>query len=308
MKDLDISLNSERDLTIPALNLEQNFTTTTPGDYPDIYKNQLQQSIDNTPSDTITCYTDGSKTDEGCGAGYIITTDNNNTIIHEESHRLPNCCTVFQAELSAITEACNHLTTHTNKHIIIWTDSLSSIQALTTLNNNSRTVANCLNSLNHLGANNNLELRWIAAHTGLWGNEKADELAKLGTTSNLILKRPVPQSHINNYSKPSIHRASWGKGLRPGKTINNINSTLINNRKDYRTAVQLITGHCGLNKHLFNMKKADTMECPLCGHREETVSHLLDQCPATTQLRGHYFNEYYLSINDISITYILQPL
>ncbi|KAL5251707.1 hypothetical protein ACHWQZ_G014752 [Mnemiopsis leidyi] len=84
-----------------------------------------------------------------------------------------------------------------------------------------------------------------------------------------------------------------------GKTINNINSSLINNRKDYRTAVQLITGYCGLNKHLFNMKKSDTMECPLCGHREETVSHFLGQCPATTQLRGHYFNEYYLSINDI---------
>ena len=312
MKDLDIPLNSERDLTIPALNLEQNFTTTTPGDYPDIYKNQLQQSIDNTPSDTITCYTDGSKTDEGCGAGYIITTDNNNTIIHEESHRLPNCCTVFQAELSAITEACNHLITHTNKHIIIWTDSLSSIQALTTLNNNSRTVANCLNSLNHLGANNNLELRWIAAHTGLWGNEKADELAKLGTTSNLIHKRPVPQSHINNYINNKViqlNNEHWTNngpkhtkmilGRNSGKTINNINSSLINNRKDYRTAVQLITGHCGLNKHLYNMKKSDTMECPLCGHREETVSHFLGQCPATTHLRGHYFNEYYLSINDI---------
>ncbi|KAL5253510.1 hypothetical protein ACHWQZ_G013341 [Mnemiopsis leidyi] len=166
-----------------------------------------------------------------------------------------------------------HTTTlrHTNKHIIIWTDSLSSIQALTTLNNNSRTVTNCLYSLNHLGANNNLELRWIAAHTGLWGNEKADELARLGTTSNLTLKRPVPHSNINNY-------------------INN---------KDYRTAVQLITGHCGLNKHLINMRKSDTKECPLCGHQEETVSHFLGQCPATAQLRGHNFNEYNLSINDI---------
>ncbi|KAL5247447.1 hypothetical protein ACHWQZ_G019358 [Mnemiopsis leidyi] len=154
--------------------------------------------------------------------------------------------------------------------------------------------------------------RWIAAHTGLWGNEKADELAKLGTTSNLIHKRPVPQSHINNYINNKViqlNNEHWTKngpkhtkmilGRNLGKTINNINSSLINNRKDYRTAVQLITGHCGLNKHLFNMKKSDTMECPLCGHREETVSHFLGQCPATTQLRGHYFNEYYLSINDI---------
>ncbi|KAL5258822.1 hypothetical protein ACHWQZ_G009326 [Mnemiopsis leidyi] len=87
MKDFDIPLILSEASPSPLSTSNQNFTTTTQGDYPDIYKNQLQQSIDNTPSDTITCYTDGSKTDEVCGAGYIITTDNNNTIIHEESHR-----------------------------------------------------------------------------------------------------------------------------------------------------------------------------------------------------------------------------
>ena len=53
------------------------------------------------------------------------------------------------------------------------------------------------------------------------------------------------------------------------------------------------------------MRKSDAKECPLCGHQEETVSHFLGQCPATAQLRGHYFNDYYLFINDIfDYTYI----
>lgn len=312
MAELDIPSNAERDLTVPTLNLEQNFTTTTPGDHSNPYREQLQNTIDSTPSDSITCYTDGSKTDEGCGAGFIITTNNNDTTLHEGSYRLPDYCTVFQAELTAITEACTHLTSNNNKHIIIWTDSLSSIQAITTLNIRSRTVIECLNALNHLGTTNTLELRWIAAHTGIWGNEKADELAKLGTTTSPPLTRPIPQSHINDYINNKVTKLNqdhWNNnaprhtkmtlGRNPTKIINNLNTSLISNRKDYRTAIQLITGHCGLNKHLNSMNKTDTKECLLCGHQEETVSHFLGQCPAIAQLRGRYFNDYYLSINDI---------
>ena len=75
MAELDIPSNAERDLTVPTLNLEQNFTTTTPGNHSNSYREQLQNTIDSTSSDSITCYTDGSKTDESCGAGFIITTN-----------------------------------------------------------------------------------------------------------------------------------------------------------------------------------------------------------------------------------------
>ena len=283
MAELDIPSNAERDLTVPTLDLEQNCTTTTPGDHPNSYREQLQNTIDSTPSDSITCYTDGSKTDEGCGAGFIITTNNNDTTLHEGSYWLPDYCTVFQAELTAITEACTHLTSNNNKHIIIWTDSLSSMQAIKTLNIKSRTVGECLNALNHLG-----------------------------TTNTLELTRPIPQCHINDYINNKVAKLNqdhWNNnaprhtkmtlGRNPTKIINNLNTSLISNRKDYRTAIHLITGHCGLNKHLNNMNKTGTKECLLCGHQEETVSHFLGQCPAIAQLRGRYFNDYYLSINDL---------
>jgi hypothetical protein len=55
------------------LNLERNFDITTPGNNITDYRDQLQNTIDDLPSDSINCYTDGSRSDTGCGAGYIIT-------------------------------------------------------------------------------------------------------------------------------------------------------------------------------------------------------------------------------------------
>ena len=260
----------------------------------------------------MTCYTDGSGTDLGRGVGLIITMNKNNTIIYKNSYKIPDNCTVFQAELTAIKVTCEYLYDHSNKHIIIWTDNLSSIQAVTALNIKSRTIRDCYDALNKLGNSNTVELRWIAAHADLWGNEQADELAKLGTTSNSILKCPIPYSYIKKkiYEKVSkLNLEDWINntpqhtkmllGNRPNNMIKNLNTSLINNRTNYRTAVHLITGHCALNKHLHNMGKSDTGACPKCGHDEETVSHFLGQCPATAQLRGKFFRDYYLSVNDI---------
>ena len=312
IEDLNIPPKEERDLSKPTLNLDRTFTVTTSGDNNLEYRNNLPYIIDNLPSDTITCYTDGSSTSSGCGAGYIITTDNNNTILDEKSFKLPDYCTVFQAELTAIREACTYLANFTNKNIIIWTDSESSILAVSALNIRSRTTRDCTDALNSLGNSNSVELRWIAAHTGLWGNEKADELAKLGTTGDSPLRCFKPQSYINKLIDEKVtklNKKDWETnghkhtkmllGNKHAKIIRNLNTTLTSNRLDYRTAIQLITGHCGLNKHLHTMTKSTSSACPACGHDEETVSHFLGQCPATAQLRGHYFQDYYISVNDI---------
>ena len=67
------------------LNLERNFDIATPENNITDHRDKLQNSIEYLPSDSITCYTDGSRTDTGFGAGYIITTNDNNTTIHETS-------------------------------------------------------------------------------------------------------------------------------------------------------------------------------------------------------------------------------
>ncbi|KAL5249855.1 hypothetical protein ACHWQZ_G015799 [Mnemiopsis leidyi] len=196
-------------------------------DNPDTYRTQLQNIINERPEDWITCYTDGSKTEEGCGAGTIQS----------------NTASTFSTESEL---------------------------------------------------------------------ERADKLAKHGTTSTTTIARTIPQAYINKLINDKVHKLNTDivnkdcprhtkliLGRNHTKIINNLNRSFINNRKDYRTATQLITGHCGLNKHLYNMNKTTTKECPLCGHHEETVNHFLGQCPALAQTRGQYFNDFYLSANDI---------
>ncbi len=42
-------------------------------------------------------------------------------------------------------------------------------------------VLDCINSLNRLGEQSNVTLRWVPSHSGIEGNELADMLAKIGT-------------------------------------------------------------------------------------------------------------------------------
>ena len=213
LRELDIPKRS-RDLTIPTLNLDQNFKIIIPVENTSEYRESLTDTIDNTPPLYVTCYTDGSKIESRCGAGYIITANNNTTTIHDASHRLLDYSSVYQAELTAIREACNFLLEETNKHIIIWTDSLSSFMAIRSNDIRSKTVAGCLKAIRTIATANTVELQWIAAHTGLWGNERAEELVKQGTTHDNVLLCPFPQSRIKYLINSKVQRldsTKWTK-------------------------------------------------------------------------------------------------
>jgi hypothetical protein len=49
----------------------------------------------------------------------------------------------------------------------------------------------------------------IAAHKGLLENEKADELAKLRTTSEDIRRTPIPKSYIKNKINNKVKLVSY---------------------------------------------------------------------------------------------------
>ena len=70
----------------------------------------------------------------------------------------------------------------------------------------SKKVADCLAAIRTIASNNTVELRWIAAHSGLWGNERADESAKHGTALDIILNCPDPQSCIKHLINTKVQR------------------------------------------------------------------------------------------------------
>ena len=122
-------------------------------------------------------------------------------------------------------------------------------------------------------------------------------VAKHGTTSESNLKCPIPQSYIKRLIDDKVTRMNQETWLTDGprhtkltlghkhaNIIKNLNTTLSNNRQNYRTAVHLITGHCGLNKHLHTIWKSNTNGCPMWCDGEDTVSHFLGQCPLLPKL------------------------
>ena len=110
-------------------------------------RNEQQHDIDSLHPDTISHCSDGSSTESGRGVGLIITKTDNSTIIHKNSHKIPDYCTVFQAELTAIWVTCEYLHNYSDRHIVIRTDKLSSIQAVTALNIKSKTIRDCYNGV-----------------------------------------------------------------------------------------------------------------------------------------------------------------
>ena len=173
----------------------------------------------------------------------------------------------------------------------------------------SKTTLEAVQMLNYLGSNNHVLVRWIPAHSGFRGNEKADTLAKRGANNSAAtsFKLPVPI-------------AAWNMALRK-RTLGNISTKLTNippshfkrvwrnkfksvsqtmNRDNLRKATMFLTGHSTLNYHLnkYNPDKIPKT-CPHCLGAEETTDHFIGYCPKWSANRSALFKSFYLSVEEV---------
>ena len=113
--------------------------------------------------------------------------------------RLPGNASIFTAELQALKMAFNIVKNCDGDHFIIFTDSLSSLQALDSNNCDHPFIQDILKLFNDcLSVNKKVVLPWLPSHVGIKGNEEADELAKQALNFNVLnLKVPYTDLKVN---------------------------------------------------------------------------------------------------------------
>lgn len=244
----------------------------------------------------IAWYTDGSKTNDGVGAGIYGTKPKTRISLSLGKH-----ATVFQAEVAAIHTGATELIRQefVGKTIAIYSDSQAAIKAVNSMQVDSRLVWDCLEALNELGSRNRLSLAWVPGHKGYRGNEEADQLARQGASTPLNgpepfcgISKSTTRAHINKWmlhksqewwhNTPALRQA---KEFIKGPSPKIADYLLSQNRRTTRIIVGLLTGHCRLNKHMKALGLAEDTLCRFCMEEEETAVHVLCHCEGLSRLR-----------------------
>ena len=181
----------------------------------------------------------------------------------------------------------------TEETINLYSDSLSSLQALNSLIIKTATVKSCMESINQLGGRNKVNLSWVKAHIGIEGNETADALAKQGAEAEAgKIIEVLPTGNMQKVNIRKYYLEKWTKDFRLTKqarqtklffpTPNKKGSLEVLNRsrQDLSMLVMCCTGHNFLRKHRFLQKRTAVSKCRLCEYEEESSLHILVHCPA----------------------------
>ena len=258
------------------------------------------------PSDiaNLTCYTDGSKMTKHAGYGFCIT--DGDELVARGNGQLSESNTVFQAEIMAIHKLCEELLELGPPRATIYSDSQAAIKSLISLRTESKTVHECIQSLNLLGRRTDIEIKWIKAHSDHCGNEYADMEAKSGTSNNdnqVQLAPPISWSKMK--IKLAIQK-EWAKRWEnlemceqtkiwlphPNQIISRLALTLT--RPELGLFVQMITGHNFLNKHEAKINLEVDPTCRFCGEERETSFHIIGTCPSFWRVRRECFETHEL--------------
>ena len=200
---------------------------------------------------------------------------------------MPDYCSVFQTELTAILRATEYIIdSYPSQNIIIYSDSRASLMAIKDRQSRNLTVQSIQKNMVELeSVGVKLTLAWVKAHVGIEGNERADILAKEAVTMNasLAIGMPAPlswtkgvlrartQTEWNNRWKTSL-KGKWTREIFP-----NLKTRIMAGKiKHSFVTTQFLTGHGKFGVYLFDKKCRRDSRCR-CG-AEQDCRHVLFEC------------------------------
>ena len=269
----------------------------------------FEQNSQLSKNKVINAYTDGSRikidSTHVTGAGAIIYMDNQEIILQEP---LAPENTINQAELLAIHMVIKKLLEMETKesHLVIHTDSSTTLRRLTRNFSNSKQLTETLRSIHELQRDNGVEKVKVKAHANIEGNERADQIAKqatanskntqnaLGQTKSQITTKLKQQHKTGTIAELKTKNYSEFTTTIIGKIIRENTKLTIKNKETMRSLTLAISGQNNLGSALSHRDPSINPNCELCGERENSKHKLLN-CPDLDHLR---FTQEYQNIKE----------
>ena len=292
-----------RDLGVHELMLKHDeCDVNNPGDVivmhetftdPEAYRNFL--SVDEFP---IQVFTDGSKRNSRVGSAYRIKVAGE--VRHDLGFRLPDRCSVYQAELSAIRYAAKKIADKEYEGAaVFFVDSQAAMLGLQSGRILSQVVLDTITEVLRLP---NVRFVCVKSHSGVEDNERVDELAKEATLRDIVCNTPIPKQEIKAVVLEAL-RATWNEQWNEYDEAR-MSKKWYGTQDKYRAKevcalsqlklgrfIRIISGHNALNYYSYALDSTFSPACRLCGMADETFHHLATECSATLQARNEFFGD-----------------
>jgi ribonuclease HI len=264
-----------------------------------------------TPESRMHIYTDGSMKGDKVGAAFTMVVDGREAMFARS--RLGPNCSAFQAECWAIKEAIL-IAVSRRDTCTIYSDSEAAIASFLNFQNKDPIICMTRNVITQ----HKISLKWIPGHSDVWGNDRADQLAKEAASDQtlIICYDRVPISNVKVMSRTSsleIWNDRWTNS-EDGRATKKYFPTVADRLK-FSTNItsidsQILSEHARISSYFlrFNIRRGDRLSVR-CGCEDgtmvEDMEHFLFHCPKWSNQRNNAGLEE--AVRELGIPWPCQP-
>ncbi|XP_023242515.1 uncharacterized protein LOC111640714 [Centruroides sculpturatus] len=212
----------------------------------------------------------------------------NGVQVYEQSVRLNEEASVFQAELVALGGASQWILLQPGPEpITVYSDSQSSLQALNDGYHRDKLVHEVRCKVLRARHERQVTLCWVRGHTGILGNERADQLAKAGASGPFITRTVEPSAayikgtllkrSMTNWQE-SWNQSTVGRSTYAFVPVVGLTPVCCN-----RLTTQILTSHGKFPRFQSRFGQGDG-SCS-CGSSCGDARHYVLDCPLTEDFR-----------------------